>query len=87
MVWVLKGSNCSREEICECLLDLLDSKGIIIGQKEIIIAALEKYRRGKADFGDYMILSEGQHFGAAKLTSFDKVLCKYNANCLEPNEV
>jgi predicted nucleic-acid-binding protein len=51
MVWVLKVKKCSRQEIYESLLDLLDSPGIVLGQREVIIAALEMYIKGKADFG------------------------------------
>lgn len=87
MVWVLKGRERSREDICQCVLDLIDSPGIIIGQKEVVISALEKYRKGKADFGDYMILAEGEYFGTAELASFDKILCKDTANCLEPGRI
>lgn len=76
MVWVLKVKKRTREEISESILDLLDSPGIVIGQREVIVSALEMYMKGKADFGDYLILAEGEEYAAPKLASFDKVFCK-----------
>src|SRR5260363_398003 len=73
MVWVLKVKQRSRQEIYEAVLDLLDSPGIMVGQREVVMSALEKYIKGKADFGDYLILSEGEHYQVPRLVSFDKV--------------
>lgn len=86
MIWVLKTKGYSREEIYEAALDLLDSPGVMIGNREIITSALEKYIKGKANFGDYMILSEGEYYDTPKLASFDKVLCKEVSNCKNPSE-
>jgi len=84
MVWVLKVKGYARKEIYESVLDLLDSPGIVIGQREAVVAALEKYIKGKADFGDYLILAEGQLYQARKLASFDKVFCKEEPNVKPP---
>src|SRR5260363_23029 len=43
---------------------------------EVVLSALEKYIKGKADFGDYLILSEGEHYQVPRLVSFDKVFCR-----------
>src|SRR5260364_142322 len=58
------------------VLDLLDSPGIMVGQREVVMSALEKYIKGKADFGDYLILSEDEHYQVPRLVSFDKVFCR-----------
>lgn len=77
MVWVLKVKKRTRHEIYESVLDLLDSPGIVIGQREVIESALEMYIKGKADFGDYLILVEGELlYDAPKIASFDKIFCK-----------
>lgn len=76
MAWVLKVKKHTRQEIYEAILDLLDSPGIVIGQRKVVISALERYVKGKADFGDYLILAEGERYQAPKLVSFDKVFCK-----------
>jgi predicted nucleic-acid-binding protein len=84
MIWVLKVKNRSRQEIHEAVIDLLDSPGIIMGNREIVITAIERYIKGKADFGDYLILSEGEFNDAQNLASFDKVFYKEQNNCRHP---
>jgi predicted nucleic-acid-binding protein len=74
--WVLKTKNYSRKEIYEAVIMLMDSIGVIIGQKDVVLTALEKYIKGKADFGDYMILAEGEKNKAYKLKTFDKAIQK-----------
>lgn len=86
MAWVLKGKGRTRHQICEAIYNLLDSPGITVGQKDVILNAVEKYRTGKADFGDYLILSEGEAAGVKQLASYDKVLCENTPNCLSPEE-
>ena len=71
--WVLKTKNYSRKEIYEAVIMLMDSIGVIIGQKDVVLTALEKYIKGKADFGDYMILAEGEKNKSYKLKTFDKL--------------
>ncbi|OGT44571.1 MAG: hypothetical protein A3E82_01615 [Gammaproteobacteria bacterium RIFCSPHIGHO2_12_FULL_38_11] len=86
MVWVLKIKKRTRHEICEAVLTLLDSVGVTVSQREIVTTALEMYSNGKADFGDYLILAEGQFNGAASLASFDKDLCKDNHHAKHPKK-
>jgi predicted nucleic-acid-binding protein len=86
MVWVLKVKKRTRKEIYESLLDLLDSPGIVIGQREVVVAAVEKYMKGKADFGDYLILAEGEACQVHKLSSFDKILGKENHAVQHPKK-
>jgi predicted nucleic-acid-binding protein len=74
--WVLKTKNYSRKEIYEAVIMLMDSIGVIIGQKDVVLTALEKYMKGKADFGDYMILAEGEKNKTYKLKTFDKAVQK-----------
>jgi len=74
--WVLKTKNYSRKEIYEAVIMLMDSIGVIIGQKDVVFTALAKYIKGKADFGDYMILAEGEKNKAYKLKTFDKAIQK-----------
>jgi predicted nucleic-acid-binding protein len=86
MVWVLKVKKRTRIEIYESILDLLDSPGITIGQREVIVSALEMYHKGKADFGDYLILAEGHLYESQKLASFDKSFCKDNSQVKNPKD-
>ncbi len=86
MVWVLKVKKRTREEIHDAILNLLDSSGVAIGQREAITAALEMYAKGKADFGDYLILAESRLHGAPALASFDKDFCKDNKHVQNPKK-
>lgn len=73
-VWVLKVKKFTRKEIYEAIITLTDSPGITIGQREVVLSAAEKFYKGKADFGDYMIFSEGERYGARTLKTFDYAL-------------
>lgn len=58
---MLKVKKFTSQEIYEAILTLTDSPGITIGQREVVLSAVEKVYKGKADFCDYMILSEGEN--------------------------
>ncbi len=74
--WVLKTKRYCRKEIYKAVMMLMDSTGVIIGQRNVVLTALEKYMKGKADFGDYMILAEGEKNKIYKLKTFDKAIQK-----------
>ena len=84
MVWVLKVTKCPREDICEAVFDLLDSPGIVVGQRDIVVTALGRYQSGQADFGDHLILAEGEAYQAPRIASFDKKFCKDSSQCADP---
>lgn len=73
-VWVLKVKKFTRNEIYEAVITLIDSPGITIGQREVVVAAIEKFLKGKADFGDYIIVAEGEQHGSHYLKTFDQSL-------------
>ena len=67
------------------MLSLTDSYGIIISQQDIVLETITKYLNGKADFGDYMIVVDGERNKTHKLKTFDMVLqreIKDNQNVL-----
>ncbi|HJD62865.1 MAG TPA: PIN domain-containing protein [Rickettsia endosymbiont of Degeeriella rufa] len=70
--WVLKVKKFTRQEIYDAIINLIDNSGFIIGHQDIIISAAEKYIKGKADFADYMIISEGETNSVNNFVSFDK---------------
>ena len=76
LAWVLKGKGYNRQQIYDAIITIIDSLGVIVGQKSVILTALEKYIKGKADFGDYMILAEGEKNSCYNLKTFDKKLQK-----------
>ncbi|MFY9589267.1 type II toxin-antitoxin system VapC family toxin [Rickettsia endosymbiont of Halotydeus destructor] len=72
--WVLKVKKFTRKEIYDAIITLVDSPSLTIGQREVITTALEKYSKGKADFGDYMIIAEGEQCSSRRFVTFDKVV-------------
>lgn len=72
--WVLKTKKFSRQEIYDAIITLIDAAGVTIGQREVVLDATEKYLKGKADFGDYIIIAEGERKGAYHLKTFDQQL-------------
>jgi predicted nucleic-acid-binding protein len=74
--WVLKTKNYSRKEIYDAIITLIDSKRVAVGQREVVLEALEKYIKGRADFGDYMILAEGEKNQSFEFKTFDKTIQK-----------
>lgn len=87
MVWVLKTKKFNRQEIADVVLTLIDSPGIVIGQRATLISALEFYVKGKADFADYFIMAEGMENGAHQLATFDKILIKDRTEAKEPKAI
>ena len=83
--WVLKVKKFTRREIYEAIITLTDSPGITIGQREVVLAAAEKFVKGHADFGDYMIVAEGEYQGARTLKTFDQALLKESHLITEPS--
>jgi len=73
-VWVLKTKGYSRQEIYRAVIKLVDCKGVSVGQKNIVLLALEKYKKGKADFGDYMIIAESKFNGFHEFKTFDRAV-------------
>lgn len=74
--WVLKTKRYTRQEIYQTIINLADCKGITLGQRNVVLLALEKYVKGKADFGDYMIISESKYNGFEDFKTFDKAILR-----------
>jgi len=83
-VWVLKMKKFTRKEIYEAIITLIDSPGITIGQREVVVAAIEKFLKGKADFGDYIIVAEGEKHGSHYLKTFDQSLLDESSHFSTP---
>ena len=73
-VWVLRTKKYSRLEIYNAVSELIELNNIVVSKKDLILKALTKYKKGKADFSDYMILEDGFDSGAKELKTFDKKL-------------
>ena len=78
LAWVLDINDKSKHQIIESIEAILDIQGVTIDRRSVILVALEKYRTGKADFGDYMIVASGEENHVHLLATFDKSLAKDN---------
>lgn len=83
-VWVLKTKKFSRKEIYEAVISLTDSPGVYIGSREIVLNAIQKYLKGNADFGDYMIIAEGEVNGVHNLKTFDQAIIDESSHYTRP---
>jgi predicted nucleic-acid-binding protein len=76
IAWVLSAAyGMNRAAIHERLARLVRTRGIEVENLELVLAALERFERGKADFADYLIAGTATSLGAELLT-FDKRLAQ-----------
>ena len=73
-VWILKVKKFSRQQIYHAILTLADAAGTTLGQRSVVLAAAGKYLKGSADFGDYMIIAEGEAHGVHSFKTFDQAV-------------
>jgi predicted nucleic-acid-binding protein len=76
IAWVLSAAyGMNRAAIHELLARLIRTRGIEVENLELVLAALERFERGKADFADYLIAETATSLGA-ELSTFDKRLAQ-----------
>lgn len=74
--WVLQSGMGFDRDGWSCILDdLLQDPAFSFDDPNRLWKALDRYRSGKADFDDYLILGHSESIGA-KLETFDKKLRK-----------
>lgn len=73
-VWVLKVKKFTRTEIYNAVITLADASGTTLGRRSLILAAAEKYVKGQADFGDYMIIAESESQSVHHFKTFDQAI-------------
>ena len=74
--WVLQSAmGFDRDGWCHVLEQLLQDSAFCFDDATRLWKALDRYRIGKADFDDYLILGQAESIGA-KLETFDKKLKK-----------
>jgi predicted nucleic-acid-binding protein len=76
LVWVLRGSRyaLSRSEVADILDDLLDTAVFEIQDRDHVRAATSAFRRGPADFSDYLIGEADRKAGCTETLTFDRRL-------------
>jgi len=83
-VWVLKVKKFTRKEIYQAIILLIDSPGVTVGNRNIVLEAAQKYLKGIGDFGDYMIIAEGEENGVHHLKTFDQDIIQESPNITAP---
>jgi predicted nucleic-acid-binding protein len=87
LAWLLRSKGFKRTEIVPVLQQILESDGVEFGKKNILIAALDLYRKNNISFSDCLIAADGHLSANAKTATFDDDLRKSVSFCLRPNDV
>jgi predicted nucleic-acid-binding protein len=75
LVWILKGGlSQSKVNIVSVIQSLVNDDLFQIESKHHVIAALDLYRQGNADFADYLIGQLARKAGCRDTVTFDKAL-------------
>jgi predicted nucleic-acid-binding protein len=77
-VWVLETSyRKPREEIADALLALIEARGIVARERDVLVAALSFYRNiPHLDFADAYLAGVANSTGPPRIVSFDKRLSR-----------
>lgn len=76
LIWTLRSLRfrTGRDRIVEVLEAILEAPVFEIQDRELVRRALEDYRRGPADFSDYLIGWQAQSAGCDETLTFDRAL-------------
>jgi predicted nucleic-acid-binding protein len=75
LTWVLRGAyDVSKNDLLRTLDQLLATARFVIGDKDVVRAAVDTYRAGRADFADYVIGALNREAGCGKTVTFDRRL-------------
>jgi predicted nucleic-acid-binding protein len=77
LVWVMRSTmRFDRKGIITILSQLLTREEIVIEQSSIVESALQRFRRGNADFADCLIASSARAAGCSRTVTFDRVAAR-----------
>ena len=75
LAWVLRGAyRISKPDLLLTLDRLLATTQFVIGEKDVVRAAVDAYRTGQADFADYVIGVTHREAGCDRTATFDRRL-------------
>ena len=77
----LGGGQCGavRYEVTADLDHLLAASELLLQKHEIVAAALDDYRHGRADFADYLIALDNLEAGCETTLTFDRKAARHPA--------
>ena len=78
LVWVLRGGvyGFEREAVAEVLELILESPVFEVQDRDLVRTAAVQFRRGPADFSDYLIGEQDRKVGCTTTLTFDRRLAK-----------
>lgn len=76
LAWVLKSVGWNRSQVHQALSTLALQPTVQLDRAAEVLAALDDYKDGPADFADYLNLHQAKTLGASKLLTFDRKLAK-----------
>ncbi len=80
LVWVLRGAyGYQKSLVVETLDQILSSRELVVENAHIAASALSSYKKGPADFSDYVIISSNREALCEATYSFDKELSKHQS--------
>jgi predicted nucleic-acid-binding protein len=75
LTWVLREAyGRTKADLVKTLDLLLATRQFDIGDKDLVRAALDAYRAGRADFADYLLGVSHRHAGCIETVTFDRRL-------------
>lgn len=75
--WVLASAyQYDRAQIAAAVRAMLSTPPFVVSRRAEVLAAIEAYEKGSADFADYLILHLGRAEGCTTLLTFDRRLSR-----------
>lgn len=81
LVWLLTSKGLGRHQIVPILDKLVNTDGIHIGQKPILLAALNLFRKHNISFSDCLITADADVTVNANTATFDQAMIKATKRC------
>ena len=77
LVWVMTSTlGVGRDAVAQILAELLTRETIVVEWAETIEKALQRYRRGRADFADCLIAASSRAAGCRRTVTFDRIAAR-----------
>jgi predicted nucleic-acid-binding protein len=77
LVWVMTSTmGVGRDAVAQILAALLMREKIVVERAPIVETALQRYRRGRADFADCLIAASAKEAGCGRTVTFDRIAAR-----------
>lgn len=81
LVWLLKAKGLEKHEIVPIIEKLVQTDGILVGQKNVVVSAINIFRKRNLSFTDCLIAADGDINANANTATFDQAMIKANIRC------